>query len=204
MVEVETRPDRRPTLRERNRQRTRSAILDSTAELLGETGYSSISLEEVSQRAGLARGTLYAHFPGGREEIVQEVYLRIADAVYVRGISLREEAHDVPSRVAALARSLVETTSTPAGRFYGILGPDIVPVLSTVMGSTSKSFEALIRLDLAAASGRGQLKKGSDIDAFAAALSGAIRASGFRSATEPHVADQQVEAVRLLTQGLLS
>jgi TetR/AcrR family transcriptional repressor of lmrAB and yxaGH operons len=198
------RQDEQLPLRERNRLRTRGDILDAAAEALGEKGYAETTLEELSQRAGLSRGTLYAHFPGGREEIAREVYLRIADAVYVRGISLREETQEVAGRIAALARALVEATSTPAGRFYGVMGPDIVPVLSGVMGSTSKSFEALIRLDLSAARAAGQLQEDAEIDALAAAFSGAIRASGARAATDPGTAEQQVAAVKLLAQGLLS
>lgn len=194
--------DKQLPLRERNRLRTRSDILDAAAELLGESGYAGTALEEVSQRAGLARGTLYAHFPGGREEIVRETYLRTADAVYVKGISLREEARDVAGRITALAQAYVEATSTPAARFYGVLGPDIVPVLAGVR-RTSQSFETLIRLDLSAARAAGQLKEDADIDALATALSGAIRASGARAAIEPHSAKQQVAAIKLLAQGLL-
>ena len=196
--------DRQPSLRERNRLRARTDILDAAAEILGESGYAGIALEDVSQRAGLSRGTLYAHFPGGREEIVREVYLRIADAVYVRGIRLHQEAPDVASRVAALARALVEAASTPAGRFYGIMGPDIVPVLSGILGGTYKSFEALMRLDLSTALADAPFNEGADIDALAAALAGAIRASGARAALEPQSAEKQIAAVKLLTQGLLS
>lgn len=200
---MDLKTDRQPSLRERNRLRTRSDILDAAAEILGDSGYAGFALEEVSQRAGLSRGTLYAHFPGGRDEVVREVYLRVADAVYVRGISLREEARDVAGRITALARAYVEATSTPAGRFYGVMGPDVVPVLSGVR-RTSVSFEALIRLDLSAARAAGQLKDDPDIDALATALSGAIRASGARAATEPQYAEQQVAAVKLLVQGLIS
>jgi AcrR family transcriptional regulator len=194
---------KQPSLRERNRLRARSDILDAAAGILGESGYAGTALEEVSQRAGLSRGTLYAHFPGGREEIVREVYLRIADAVYVRGISLHKQAPDTASRVSALARALVEAASTPAGRFYGIMGPDIVPVLSGIMGGTYQSFEALIRLDLSAAMTDGPYNEETDIDALAAALAGAIRASGARAAIEPESVERQIAAVKLLTQGLL-
>lgn len=203
-AQVDPKQDGQLPLRERNRLRTRTDILDAAAKVLGESGYAGTTLEELSRLAGLARGTLYAHFPGGRDEIVREVYLRIADAVYVRGISLREETQDVAGRIAALAQALVEATSTPAGRFYGVMGADIVPVLSGVMGGTSKSFEDLIRLDLAAAHAAGQLRADAAVDALAAAFSGAIRASGARAATDPGTAEQQVAAVKLLAQGLLS
>ncbi|NKX49166.1 TetR/AcrR family transcriptional regulator [Arthrobacter deserti] len=201
---MDTRQDGQLPLRERNRLRTRADILDAAAEILSGSGYAGTTLEELSRQAGIARGTLYAHFPGGREEIVREVYLRIAETVYVRGIGLREATQDTAGRIAALARALVEATSTPAGRFYGVMGADIVPVLSGVMGGTSRSFEDLIRLDLSAARAAGRLREDADVDALAAAFSGAIRASGARAATGPGTAEQQVAAVKLLAQGLLS
>ncbi|MHC5560896.1 TetR/AcrR family transcriptional regulator [Kocuria sp. U4B] len=201
---MDPKPDGQLPLRERNRLRTQGDVLDAAAEILSASGYAATSLEELSRHAGISRGTLYAHFPGGREEIVRQVYLRMAEAVYVRGISLREETQDVAGRITALARALVEITSTPAGRFYGMMGPDIVPVLAGIMGDTSRSFEALIRLDLSEARTAGLLQKDADIDALAAAFTGAIRAAGAQAATEPHTAAQQVTAIKILAEGLLS
>ncbi|WP_246262657.1 TetR/AcrR family transcriptional regulator [Arthrobacter mobilis] len=196
--------DKQLPLRERNRLRTRTDILDAAAETLSEKGYSATTIEELSQRAGLARGTLYAHFPGGREEIVREAYLRIADAVYVRGLALRGEAADLPGRIAALARAVVESAGTAAGRFYWRTGPDVVPVLASVMGGTSRSFEELIRLDLAAAQASGQLRDDIAVEALTTAFSGAFRASGARVAAEPGCAQEQIAAIRLIAQGLLA
>lgn len=194
--------DKQLPLRERNRLRTRSDVLDATAELLGLRGYAGTTLEDVSRLAGLSRGTVYAHFPGGREELVREVYLRVAEAVHAKGLALREVTNDAAGRITALARAYVEATSTPAGRFYGLMGPEVVPVLAGVR-RTSESFEELIRVDLTAARASGKLKEGSDIEALAAALSGAIRESGARAATRPEVAEQQIAAVNVLAQGLL-
>ena len=80
------------SLRERNKLRARADILDAAAELLSEAGYAGTTLEELSRRAGLSRGTLYAYFPEGRDQIVREVYLRISGEVYDRGSALRAEA----------------------------------------------------------------------------------------------------------------
>ena len=85
-AQMDLKTDKQLSLRERNRLRTRSDILDAAAEMLGEGGYAGLALEEVSQRAGLSRGTVYAHFPGGRDDVVREVYLRVADAVHARGL----------------------------------------------------------------------------------------------------------------------
>jgi AcrR family transcriptional regulator len=192
------------SLRERNKQRARTDILDAAAELLSEAGYAGTTLEELSRRAGLSRRTVYAYFPEGRDQIVREVYLRIGGEVYDRGSSLREDADGVVERITALARALVEATSTPAGRFYGVMGPDIVPVLSGVLGVTSKSAEELVRIDLSAAQAAGQLSEDVGVEALAVAFIGAIRACGARAAIEPDTAEQQITAVRLLAQGLFA
>jgi TetR/AcrR family transcriptional repressor of lmrAB and yxaGH operons len=197
--------DQQLPLRERNRLRTRGDILDAAAEILSESGYAGTTVEELSQRAGLARGTLYAHFPGGREEIVREAYLRIADAVYVRGISLREQAVEVPDRIAALARALLEAAATPAGRFYGVMGSDMVAVLTGagVPVGTSKSFEDLIRRDLEEARAAARLRQDAPTAALATAFCGAIGAAGTKVAADPGSAEEQIAAIRLLAQGLL-
>ncbi|TDL43029.1 TetR/AcrR family transcriptional regulator [Kocuria rosea] len=192
------------SLRERNKLRARADILDAAAELLSEAGYAGTTLEELSRRAGLSRGTLYAYFPEGRDQIVREVYLRIAGEVYDRGSALRAEAEGMVDRITALARALVEATSTPAGRFYGVMGSDIVPVLSGVLGVTSKSFEELIKIDLSAAQTAGQLPEDIAVGALATALTGAIRACGARAATDPDTAQQQITAIQFLVQGLLA
>lgn len=190
-------------LRERNRLRTRGDILDAAAVLLGSEGFGGTTVEALSRTSGVSRGTIYAHFPGGREEIVQEVYQRIADAVNVQGVSLREGVDDPAARIAALARALVQATREPEGRFYGVMGPDVVPVVAQIMGSTSRSFQALISQDLGDARAAGRLPEEAPVEALAAALVGAIRNAGATAALEPERSDQLVEAVRWLADGLL-
>jgi len=45
-------------------------ILDATAELLQEKGYYGTGLNEILKRSGAPRGSLYHHFPGGKDELV--------------------------------------------------------------------------------------------------------------------------------------
>ncbi|AMM30789.1 TetR family transcriptional regulator [Sinomonas atrocyanea] len=190
-------------LRERNRLRTRGDILDAAAVLLGTEGYGETTVEALGRGSGVSRGTIYAHFPGGREEIVQEVYQRVADAVYVQGVTLREGVEDPAARIAALATALVQATREPEGRFYGVMGPDVVPVVSQVMGSTSRSFQSLISRDLSAAKAAGRLPEEAPVEALAATLVGAIRNAGATAALEPEKSEQLIEAIRWLVDGLL-
>jgi AcrR family transcriptional regulator len=51
------------SLRSRRAQATRGKLLDASAELLTERGYSRLSTAAVAERAGVAHGTLFKHFP---------------------------------------------------------------------------------------------------------------------------------------------
>jgi AcrR family transcriptional regulator len=56
---------------------TRQRIVDAVAELLGEGTFHSASTDEVADRAGIARATLYLHFPS-RLDLVDAVCERFA------------------------------------------------------------------------------------------------------------------------------
>jgi AcrR family transcriptional regulator len=56
-------PGKSGPLRSRRAQQTRLKLLDASAELLAERGYSRLSTAAVAERAGVAHGTLFKHFP---------------------------------------------------------------------------------------------------------------------------------------------
>jgi len=51
------------SLRSLRAQATRRKLLDASADLLAERGYSRVSTAAVAERAGVAHGTLFKHFP---------------------------------------------------------------------------------------------------------------------------------------------
>lgn len=55
--------------REQRNQATRDQILRAAADLFSRQGYQNTSLDDLVERANLARGTLYYHFPA-KEDIV--------------------------------------------------------------------------------------------------------------------------------------
>jgi AcrR family transcriptional regulator len=61
------------TLRERQAEGTRQLLLAVARGLFAEHGYAGTSIEEIIQRAGVARGALYHHFPG-KDALFRAVY----------------------------------------------------------------------------------------------------------------------------------
>ena len=55
---------------------TRERFLTATAKLLQERGYRGASLNDILAESGAPRGSLYYHFPGGKEELAQEATRR--------------------------------------------------------------------------------------------------------------------------------
>ena len=51
---------------------TRERMIETTAALVHRRGFYGTSLNEILQESGAPRGSLYYHFPGGKEELVLE------------------------------------------------------------------------------------------------------------------------------------
>jgi TetR/AcrR family transcriptional regulator, lmrAB and yxaGH operons repressor len=63
------------------RGKTRKQLVASTVELLRRQGAYGTGLHDVLDHSGAPRGSLYFHFPGGKEELVREAIQEAADLV---------------------------------------------------------------------------------------------------------------------------
>ncbi len=52
-----------------NGRASRAAFIDATGVLLRRQGYATTGLSEIVERSGAPRGSVYFHFPGGKEEL---------------------------------------------------------------------------------------------------------------------------------------
>ncbi len=67
---------------DRRQRRTRRLLVESLMALIAEKGFSDLSIEEICERAGIARRTFYHHFPDKHELLwatVESVFDRLAD-----------------------------------------------------------------------------------------------------------------------------
>lgn len=58
-------------------ERTRRVVLDATADLVAEHGYDNTTIEGVSERCGVARSTIYRHWAGKKQLVVEAVKNRL-------------------------------------------------------------------------------------------------------------------------------
>ena len=66
----------------RTAQRTKNAVMESALALFKERGFDSVTIEEITQRAGVAKGSFYTYFPTKSDIIVEE--FRKIDAFYLQ------------------------------------------------------------------------------------------------------------------------
>ncbi len=68
------------SLKEKQRQEREELILQAAEEVLAEKGYYETSIDEIAARVGIAKGTVYLHFPG-KEDLVIAILERNAQAI---------------------------------------------------------------------------------------------------------------------------
>lgn len=83
-------------------QRTR--ILEAAVTCVGRLGMAKTTMEAAAREAGVARATVYRHFPGGREQLLGEVITWEVGRFFVR---LGEEVDDAPDFATRLERGLL-------------------------------------------------------------------------------------------------
>ena len=86
---------------ERRRLQTRKLLIDTTLKLVLEQGYDAITIQDITDRADLGRGTFYIHFKD-KEEVVSSAFRELFQG-------LEQEAHQHLDR------------RTPQVEYYGLL-----------------------------------------------------------------------------------
>jgi TetR/AcrR family fatty acid metabolism transcriptional regulator len=71
--------NQRASLKERQRQERENLILQIAEEVLLEKGYHETSMDEIAARVGVAKGTVYLHFPS-KEELVVAIFAHGVEA----------------------------------------------------------------------------------------------------------------------------
>ncbi|RYE88614.1 MAG: TetR/AcrR family transcriptional regulator, partial [Hyphomicrobiales bacterium] len=110
---------------------TRETLVTTTAHQLQHRGYHGTALGDVLAAGGAPRGSLYFHFPGGKDELVAEATRDGIDAV---SETLRDSLDGAASPGRAVGRLLEETAATLVSNDYRFGSPTAPLVLDGLDG----------------------------------------------------------------------
>ncbi len=178
---------------------TRERILYASAELFRRRGYAATGLKEVLARADAPFGSLYHHFPQGKEQLADEV-LRVGGAFF---LALFEQVADAAPDVVAgvhdffsgAAETLVATDYADACPIATVAG-EVASTNETLRQATADVFEswleaARVRFE----AGGVPAGEGRDLAlAVVALLEGAFLLSRALRSTEPMTAAGEAAA----------
>ncbi len=112
-------------------ERTRNKLVDATATLLRKQGYHATGLSEIVDEAGAPRGSVYFHFPGGKDELAVAALARSGEEWRVRIETAVAGAKDLGAAIDAIIQVLADDLEA-SGWEHGC------PVAAVALESISK------------------------------------------------------------------
>jgi len=137
------------------------AILDSTLLLLGDRGYSRLTIDEIAQRARVGKARIYRRWPSKLPLVI--------DAVRDVGGSELDppDTGRLDADVYALLESFIETLQRPLGRALVRLLADAAPdpqLRHVVYDQLIRRRQELLRVILERAIARREIREDTDVD----------------------------------------
>lgn len=127
-------PSREPARWHRRKKARPQEILDAALAVFAEKGFAGARMEDISQRAGVTKGTIYLYFDS--KDALFKALVRESLAPTIAGVVERARAYDGPSR------DLLVLVLTTVGKF--IATSDRV-VLPKIVIAEAGNFPELVR-----------------------------------------------------------
>ena len=160
----------RSTRLDRRVERSQNTVLTAAFELLSESGVGGFSVDEVARRSGVAKTTIYRHWPT-REALVIDACSRI---------SAEQKAPDTGSLQADLTAILTDIAHLLETANWSSVLPSIVdiaerdPEFADIHSKIQQGHAAPLREVLDRAVHRGELQAAADLSVLVAALLGPL------------------------------
>lgn len=87
---------------------TRGAMIDAAGDLLQRVGYRGASMSQMIKHSGAPRGSIYHHFPGGKDELVREALLSSGGAWREHVATLIADEPDLGEALKLTCRALAD------------------------------------------------------------------------------------------------
>jgi TetR/AcrR family transcriptional regulator, lmrAB and yxaGH operons repressor len=174
-------------------ERTRQSMIDAAAELLQRQGYHATGLKQVLDTAGAPRGSLYFHFPGGKEELACAALDDSGAAWRERLASVIEGASTPGAAILGVCRALadeLEASDYANGCPLATVALEAATESELVRTTVAEHYGAWIRLIEARAVAAGiPERKAEDLATFVlAAVEGGLLLARVQRTTQPLLA----------------
>lgn len=189
-------------LRKRQQLRTRHDLVRATIDIIAAAGEKGATIERITARAGASRATLYAHFPGGRADIMAEAYRTIGQDLIDAAERDAAAQDDWVEKLCAYPRAMLTLASQrELSFFYNVSGPQLFGIGKRRGSGSQHTLDTFVR-ELGQAQQREDIPKGVDVEAVAGLLIGAIREAGIDASREPATAPRNLNAFRQLLEAI--
>lgn len=157
---------------EARRAATRERVVAAALQLVSEGGYASAGVQAVAERAGVAVGTVYRHFPS-KSDLVSEVFLRAAEPELEVVAEAAARPGSARDRVAAGAEAFCRRALAAPVLAHAQLVEPVDPVVERERLALRRGYRDVFARTLRAGIAAGELSD-HDTELTAAALVGAL------------------------------
>ena len=167
---MKKRPSEVQGLDERVR-RSKTTVLDTTSELLYERGLSGTSVDEISRRSGVAKTTIYRHWPT-RVALLRDACSQIRGTPFDTPDtgSLEGDVVALLTQLAHLLRSDKSASVLPSVIDAAERDPDVAEMYRTLQAGYSAPLESVIRKAVT----KRELPRSIDVALLVSALTGPL------------------------------
>jgi AcrR family transcriptional regulator len=149
---------------------SRENVMTTTYALLSEAGLVGVTVDEVARRSGVAKTTIYRHWPS-REALLLDVCAQMGPHFDI------PDGGSLPKDLRALVQRVVEQLL--AGSYAAILvslmdAAERDPDLAALLAATQTRLVEVVRAVLARARARGELRRLPDASEVAALIVGPL------------------------------
>jgi TetR/AcrR family transcriptional repressor of lmrAB and yxaGH operons len=170
----------------------REDMLAAAVELFRARGYAGVGVAELLEKSGAPRGSLYFHFPGGKEQIGAEAVRRVGEEVAQRFRDLRLSGVDLATFIERVFKTTAKeakerhyTASCPMAAIAVGFGKEH-PKLQSAVRDAFLSWEHEIAL-AAQAEGMNEVNANAFASAMLTAIEGAFVVSKAQESSTPHI-----------------
>ena len=151
-------------------RRSRATVLGVAAELLLERGFAGVSVDEITRRSGVAKTTIYRHWPT-RGDLLRDACSSIGTPLEIPDTgSFEGDVTSLLTSLAHLLRSAKWTSVLPSVIDAAERDPDIAAVYSRLQEGYSAPLQSIIQRAMQ----KGALSKTTDAALLVAALTGPL------------------------------